>query len=115
MDIRSLCRRHEKKYLTIGNVKFAQVLNDYLFCPPISSVCLTWCVRFFCLIPIQDDFAVVDFCLGVVGNYQFASYVEYAVLDAEGFVIFNDQVAIIVCDVFQKDTDTAHGNDALSI
>jgi hypothetical protein len=53
--------------------------------------------------------------LGVVGNYQFASYVEYAVLDAEGFVIFDDQVAIIVCDVLQEDTNTAHGNDALSI
>ena len=51
----------------------------------------------------------------MVGNYQFASYVEYAVLDAEGFVIFDDQVAVIVCDVFQKDTDTAYGNDVLSI
>jgi hypothetical protein len=115
MDTRSLRRRHEKKYLTIGNFKPAQVLNDYLPCPPISSVCLTWCIRFFCLIPIQNKSAIVDYCLGVVGNYQLASYVEYALLDAEGFVIFDDQVAIIVCDVLQEDTNTAHGNDALSI
>jgi hypothetical protein len=53
--------------------------------------------------------------LGVVGDYQFASYVEYAVLEAEGFVIFDDQVAIIVCDVLQEDISTAYGNDALSI
>jgi len=53
--------------------------------------------------------------LGVVGDYQFASYVEHAVLEAEGFVIFDDQVAIIVCDVLQEYTNTAHGNGALSI